>query len=577
MTASADRPVRAALLAALLLGAAPAALAQPIPLTPQAQGNAPTPLGPQPPAGTPAGEPLPAPGGVEAVPLDDPLRDRLVRPDQPRLGPSGVEVQELKALDPQMAGPLDASNGGMPADLWAGTPRAQVERLLAEMPAPLPSAALRAVARKVLLTAADAPEGEPGPRNLAGLRLEKLAQLGEPKDADALAQTAPPALEDEQGALAWMALELLAGGETACAQANVLLARFKHPAWQKYQVACQVQAGQVDAATLGIDLLREQGDKDDTFFRLAEAAAAGQKAPIRGVTEPTPPQLALAIASGRALPADVKVLSPAHALGLVRSASPMAVRLAAAEQAALWGAIDKDGLLRLYEQVEAADAKALLAPGRKGNPLYRAQLVRALRAEPSAAAKAGLLKAAVQASGPGLLSGPYGALLAAEVGVMQPTPGFAVVAPHIARLLLLQGEADRSRPWVALSRDDFRAGKDAGAYARLWPLAAAQGLVREGEVDMGPWVRDLGKDPAAARDLADNVLLVLSAATNPSGRAVTATGKGEAALRALSLLSEAGLQDPTTLADALSLLNAAGLSAEGRQVAVEALAGMLGS
>jgi hypothetical protein len=588
MTGSADRrgaSLRALLLAgvalSLLAGPALAQSGAPVPLFPQAQTSSPT----------PAGEAVPASPDAQApnTPPQDGPSDGVGAPaaaDSGLRSPSGVMVEELKAPDPDSAGTLRPNEGGLPADMWAGTSRVEAEALLAGIPAGLSSPALRAATRSLLLTIADLPAGEGAARSLIALRVEALTRIGDLAGADALLDMTAEPLKDEATATAWAELTWLAGDrQRACDRVPELMGRFNHPNWQKWQMVCQIAAGNTDMALLGIDMLREQGEKDDIFFRLAEGAAAGQTAQVKGVTDPTPVQLALMLASGRLPPADLKTNGVGPLAALARAEQiALPQRVGFAERAALLGGLDATALATLYDKVDGADPKVMtVAAARKATPLFRAQVLKALRAEPTPAAKAGLFKTAMIASGNSLQAGAYGKLLLEQTADFRLTVGFAVVAPLVARLQLMQGDAKGAAAWFNLARDDYNANKDEGAFARLWPLAAAYGLVREVEIDKTRWVRDLGGD--GARDLADQVLLILTALERqaetppPFADGSPAAGKSKAAvlLDAVSLLGTEGVAGATAMdiADIVGGLNRVGLRDQARRIAVEAMANLL--
>lgn len=592
--------MRALLLAGVALGLlAGPSLAQsgaPVPLFPQARPADPPPAAvPSTPApDRPSPDPLAAPVtdgvGRSAPPLDNPPADgaggdAAANAPSPR-APSGMMVEELKAPDPDGVGTLRANEGGFPADLWAGTSRVEAEALLAGIPAGLSSPALRDGTRRLLLSVADLPAGEPAARSLAALRVEALTRIGNLAGADALLDMTNEPLKDEATATAWTELTWLAGDrDRACTRVSELLGRFNHTSWQKWQMVCQIAAGNTDMALLGTDILREQGDKDDIFFRLAEAAAAAQKTPVKGVTDPTPVQLALMLASGRLPPPDLKVGAVGPLAALARAEQiPLVQRVGFAERAALLGGMEATSLAAFYEQVEGGDAKAMTAAAaRKATPLFRAQLVKALRAEPTPAAKAGLFKAGMVAASTSQQAGTYGRLLLEQTADFRLTVGFAVVAPLVARLALLQDDPKAAAPWITLARDDYNANKDEGAFARLWPLAAAYGLVREVEIDKTRWLRDLGGN--AARDQADQVLLILSALERtpdplpPFADGSPAGGKSKAAtwLDAVALLGPEGVAGAaaTDIAEIVANLNRAGLKDQARRLAVEAMATLL--
>ncbi|KPF87006.1 hypothetical protein IP70_04885 [alpha proteobacterium AAP38] len=564
----------AALGLTLLAGPALAQQAEPVPSIPT---GAPVSLFPSPP---PATDPAPAPDAAASP-------DAAAAPTADARSPKGVMVEELKAQDPELAGTLGPDNGGLPPDLWHGLPRADVEALVAGIPAGLTSPALRDMTRGLLLTSADGLGAGEKTRNFAALRTEALLRIGDADGADALRNVAPAVLEDEGAALAWLEMRFFAGDrQSACDQVPGLLSRFQHPVWQKWQIVCQIANGQMDGVFLGLDLMREQGDKDDLFARLAEGAANAVKTPVKGVLEPTPTQLALILVSGRPFPPETKISGAGPLAALARLGTlPVPQRLAAAERAVAQGGLDGPGLLSVYEAVADADPKALtVAAAKKPTPLLRAQLLKALRAEPTPAAKAGLFKVAMLASSTEQQAGAYGALLLEEARQFRLTVGFASIAPLVARLHLLQGEATAAGPWINLARDDFNASKDEGAFARLWPLAAAHGLLRETDFDRARWVRDLGGD--TARDKAEEVLILLTAlhggkdAPLPplaDGGAPPGQVKGAVLLDAVTALgSDGAVGTPAfDLAAILTDLTRAGLSDQARQIGAEAIAGLL--
>lgn len=538
------------------------------------------------PGPAPTGAPVslfpPAPAGAEPVMADPPP----ATPPADARGVRGVMVEELKAQDPELAGTLGPDNGGLPSDLWQGLPRGDLETLIAAVPAGLTSPALRDMASRLLLTAADGVGPGTRGRNLAALRAEALVRIGNADGADALRSLAPAVLDDEEAALAWLEMRYFTDDrQAACDQVPVLLSRFRHPVWQKWQIVCQIVAGQPDMALLGLDMLREQGEKDELFTLLAEGAITGNDRPVRGVPEPTPTQFALILASGRAFPPETRITGAGPLTALARvDGLALPQRLAAAERAAALGALTAEGLRGLYEAVPLPDPKTLtVAAAKKPTPLLRAQIIRALAAEPTPAAKAGLFKVAMLAAGTEMQAGPYGALLLEEARQFRLTIGFASVAPLVARLHLLHGDLRNAGPWLNLARDDFNAGKDEGAFARLWPLAAAHGLVREADFDRAGWQRDLGGN--AARDTMDSVLILLGALENTpmalpplaDGSAPPGQVKGAVLLDAVIALGTGGPagMPALDLAAILTDLTRAGLDAQARRIGAEAIAGLL--
>lgn len=77
----------------------------------------------------------------------------------PTTGPV-VSVQTLESVDADSVGTLDDAEGGLGIDMWNGTGRALVGRLIALLPRRMSSPAMRDLMRRLLLTRAEAPVSE---------------------------------------------------------------------------------------------------------------------------------------------------------------------------------------------------------------------------------------------------------------------------------------------------------------------------------------------------------------------------------------------------------------------------------
>ncbi|MFM2044043.1 MAG: hypothetical protein RLY86_2619, partial [Pseudomonadota bacterium] len=498
-----------AVLTALLL--ASTAAAQPVQLTPPPQQS--------PAQQAPAGAP------TRLVPFGQtPPFTQTPAPT----APAGIQVEALGALSADTGGPLTPANGGLPAEAWAGTARPLADGLIATLPEQVRSAALRRALVRLFLSDLVPPAGSGGDRGFAGRRLEALARTGLLDAARDLAVAVPPSLDDGPAALALFQGRVLAGDtDTACLDGPDYVKRFADPAFQKLMIACQVRNGETAAATLGVDMLREQGNLDEPFLLLAESAAAGRTAAVKGVARPTPTQLALILASKRSPDAETRVTAPASLVALARAAeAPMPLRLAAAEQAAMLGLLAPADLGAVYQSVSipAADLKdPLTAVQKRSGAQARALLVQALRNADSIGVKAELLRAAVDAGDAALLSGSYGAVLMQEIGQVPPGIAYGFLAPFAARVSLLQGRVDLARAWVEIARADAVSGNaDPVPYQRLWPIALLNGLARPGDMPMEEWLAGVGAVPedADATARAGSVLALLAAAGQPVDPAV---------------------------------------------------------
>ena len=70
-----------------------------------------------------------------------------------------VEKGELKSIDAETVGLIGADTSGLGAAMWKDTPREMVDHLLPAILLPTASPTLNDVARRFLLTTANAPEG----------------------------------------------------------------------------------------------------------------------------------------------------------------------------------------------------------------------------------------------------------------------------------------------------------------------------------------------------------------------------------------------------------------------------------
>lgn len=587
---------------------APVAFAQtssgPTPLWPQGPATSPTVA---PPAGT-------APAGTDtAAPGPTPLG--AYTPPPPRA--SSFEVKTLAAVTPDGGGLLDAGQGGLGQALWADSPRGLLDRALASLPQSSPSPAVRTLLGRVLMSSGTAPQAGKDARNFLGLRLERLALLGDGKHADAMAAL-PTALDDAGGAEAWARLSLLTGDGAACDQMADLQKRFSDGEIQMLGVVCQVRGGSTDNIMFSLDIMREQGVKDDGFSRLAEVAAGGQKGALKGFTAVSAEAVALARAMNRGLPAEVPAaqilaLNPAAAAAVADLPdTAAALKLAAGDRAASYGTLPSAALAPLYKaaKVSPNDLKnAVGVADKRQGADQRAILYQALTGETIPSLKGAILAKAVDVSDPALLAGAWGDLLAQELEGLAPGPALKDLAPAATRLLLLQNRRDLAQPWFELARQsaqDAKEGKALQAYLRLVPLAVLGGLLPSDGANWAQWLDAMKADAdAPSRLRAASILALLTAAgekvdplllarTAPVVEApgvmpdaaswlrldqsVSVPRRGEVAVLALAELADAGpaATTPTVTVHALSALTAVGLKDDARRLALEAVAVLAG-
>lgn len=587
MTISASSAVaRAALLACLTIAAGSAAWGQngPTSLLPGASGSPPG-----------ANSQLPAPPlAVAPVPSV---------PSVPSSPGATVSVQELSAPDPGSVGLLDPAHGGFPAELWANSSAAVVRKAVTLLPAPQPWHSLYQLQRRLLLTGAPLPPGQPGDEPLIKLRADRLWAMGDLDDLSALMKVVPtpastPALKRLEAET-----DLLTGDTGgACDQAAGLRTTAgDDPFAAKLQVFCLFATGKGREAGLGVDLLRDQKVSDPAFFAAADTLAGIGAGHVDGRAPPSP--LVFAMLRLAKLPLPDPAADPAAVRAL--AGLPGDGQLALAERAEALGVLSIDGLRDIYQQASFApgDLAAPLATlANEKGPRGRALMFRAAVAQQTPAGKAEIIAkalslAAEQRNGFAAAARLY----AGEIAGLVPTVDLGWFAYPAARALLAAQKTEPARLWLSLARAQGLADEGAAsAAAALAPLAR---LALRDEQPLAPelaaWRKARTALPGDAGARRDQVLLGLLAALGDKippeewlalldgPASVTATlpraalrqllraagdgGRvGETVAFALACLGDLDKTEPVLLAQAVAALRQAGLEAEARAVAVEA-------
>jgi hypothetical protein len=528
----------------------------------------------------------------------------------------GIEISRLTELDPESVGILDPEHGGFPGNLWRGTERHTVERLLPRLPGALSSATMRDLARRLLLSNAAPPDSRPGESserrvNLLALRVGRLAALGDFAGLSGLLEVAPQRYDNEAVARARVETLFLEGrGGSACTEVRARVGELESSVyWRKALVYCQILLDDLDGATLSLALLREEGavEADPVFFALADSLTGLQKlAP--SISPQTALHLAMFQSTGQPLPVGaVEEASPGLLVLLARaSANSLEQRTAAAERAVRLGLMEPTELAELYldypfdsdQRANAISASELLSGAEP-----RALFYQAARGQDVPAVRAELLNVALQAARE---DGSYGLMaqvlgpLVAEIPLQ---PEWAWFAETAGRVLYAAGRFEQANAWLTLARQESLIDSQAAmAVTILWPysrLAGSLGPTSEG--DLESWAaaqRGLTPEEIAQRQLllrtvfqaigqADPLIwsdLVGVQSLSPDARPPDAAtiyalseasqlGRtGETVLLALLALGEEGPGEahPLVLHEVLTALVRVGLSYEARLLAIEA-------
>jgi hypothetical protein len=400
----------------------------------------------------------------------DPVRAKPGRSDLP------VTVDRLSAVDPDAVGLIAEAGGGLGVDLWKGTSRALAVSLVQSLPAPIESAAMRDLARRLLLTTAAAPQGtsEEGPLLLA--RARKLLDLGYIGAAVELIRAAPASAADER--LAQIEVEgLFFAGNNAGACGRVRGADFPMPYWQQALAYCLALAGESEKSSMIADLLRERaGVAPPAFFGLMEAIGGDRNVKVELGGEPSALLLSMMRAANRKLPESIARSERAAVLRRVAVApnADLAVRLAAAERAEAFGTLSGEELAEIQAGVpftpeEIGKAQALAES--QWGPRARSLLLRVALAQKAPEARIeAVQKAFAIARQKDGLGAARRVMLPAFLGI-EPAPDTIGFASEAGVALYALGRVKEADGWyAAVERAAPNDAQAARGWTALWPL-----------------------------------------------------------------------------------------------------------
>lgn len=549
-----------------------------------------------------------APGHVaQAQALPVPLQPPASAPSQgqPSAPPPSddVRVQVLDPFNPDGVGLLDLPDGLGP-DIWKGTARIRVDELTARLNQPIRLRTAMDLLRRLLLSVAAPPSGR-GARSFLATRAELLAAQGDTESAVALVRAAPTAVADP-GIERLSVDQMLLAGDTdgACKTVQSLLRNNPDPYWQKTQVFCQAAGGQRDAASLGLDVLREQGQlKDPAFEALARGLIAGREPTIENISSPTALHLAMLRALRFPLPTETVLTRDPRMLAAIANggSGDLLQRLAAAERLEATGAFQTEALRRLYDRVQFRDDElqhALAIAEAPYGVRARALLYRAAARLPDASESR--VKIVERAMTLAKSHGLHGTALRTNASfILGVAPGaeFSDLAEEAARAAVAVGRIEAAPPWIQLlhGRSTPAAREAAAGLDIVMRLAGGRGTREGDEALLKTWQRSRKGGAETSRRAA--VLAVLLDAVRPPDeheqwkpplaidpapnarpplsreirQAAAAGRKGEVVLLVLNLLGgqEPASLDSATLGVVVPALADVGLEAEARRMAVE--------
>ena len=391
--------------------------------------------------------------------------------------PIKINVEELKKIDSDSVGTLTEEQGGFGFNMWEGTNRSLVEKLLPKLPVNSSSRTMRALMRRLLLSTAKAPTKvneadkalspdlslSPAPGmerdgELLVMRIERLSAMGDTDAVYDLLKVAPnratdPILLKNEADVLFLSND----NSRACDLVLRQIGNLDVPYWQKASIYCQALAGDHDQANLGANLLREIGEKDEVFFGLINSLTGIEKYKITSLSNPTPLHFSMIRAAKIKLPKDVTSSDNPVVLKTIATSpnAEPALRIETAERAEAIGALDTEVLRQIYAGVtftqETLD-NALSIATTERTALSRALLYRTAMVENIPSAKVEILgqvfKLAREAGMFQLTARVYYNILK-NLPVTQDLVWFA---PEAARALSAAGDGVAAQIWFDVMR-----------------------------------------------------------------------------------------------------------------------------
>lgn len=311
-------------------------------------------------------------GPIRLTPLA-PATDRSAdRATTSQTQPGRVVVEGLGNLGEDALGVLGDETGGLGNDMWEGSRRVDVVRLLRELPESYPLREAYVLARRVLSSAARPPRTTADGQGMLAPRIEKLAAIGASASALRLANAVNAnQVPDHLAAGAVRAHFSTGKFDSGCAQMRDYRGGYATAFWQQALIVCQVADGDPGQAALGLDLLREQGLEVDPAFADAALQVASSGTVKVDLSEVSPPvdvmTFLLWLAANAELPQGVAdIVAPGLLPALMTAAAgDPDLRLAAAHRALRLGVLSGEGVTHLYRDLQVSEAEmaaALTAP-----------------------------------------------------------------------------------------------------------------------------------------------------------------------------------------------------------------------
>jgi hypothetical protein len=433
------------------------------------------------------------PPAVVAAPAPAPV----VPVSKPEL-PKPVEAAPIADIGPESFGLYSVNEGGLGAAMWKDTSRETIDRLMPYLNLPTMSAALNDLARRFLLTVANIPgaRAEKAFSLPTIARITNLVALGNAVEAWKLVNLAKAGQIDEP------TLRLAAGNALltdqavdVCEKVPAWIKTYADPEWQKILLVCQLTAKDTKAASLTLDVLKNQGAKDDVFFYVAEQLIAGTIKQLPRQLTPLKP-LNLALISLTNLPLPTELYGRADgvlAVALLKTkAKDDSARLNLAERMAERGLIRSIDLTTAYAATSFdANVLASAANSAESGTKLRALIYQAAAAEKTPVKHLDLAIKFFQSLSPVAMNGAAVQVAADILSPVVPAAENGAQAGTAARIAMMANRPDMAMSWLKLMNSAAITDGNIGTeHVSLFPLMVFSGLESDSDYakDFSAWL-----------------------------------------------------------------------------------------
>lgn len=432
-------------------------------------------------------------GPIRLAPLPPATERPASGAEQPatRLRPGQVVVEGLGARGEDALGVLGDESGGLGNEMWGGSRRVDAVRLLRDLPVSFPLREGYVLARRVLSTAAEPPRATTDNQGMLGLRIEKLAAIGSAANALRLVNAVNARqLPDHMAAAAVRAHFSTGNFASGCALVRDYKGGYSDVFWQQALIICQVADGNSDQASLGIDLLREQGlNIDPAFTAAALTAAGGGKIKIDATEAAANVDVmtfALWLAAKAKFPDELAQSIAPGLLPALVSAPDLGpdMRLAVAHRGLRAGVLTGADVVRIYGDLNVTDAdmsSALTAPDKVSQDRLLAYLYLAAAARTAPIARS---EALWEAWTRGRKAGGFDIVSLTTADLLRDvpvTPDFGWLSGMAAEVSLVAGHNRQALDWYRLvTRQAPIVPELSRAAAELWPKMRTIGRAKSG-------------------------------------------------------------------------------------------------